>query len=60
MNARPAPASFAPISSDLRMAIMDAIEALILVLDELDGDPDIEPGSDDDLEHDGREPEAWE
>jgi hypothetical protein len=39
---------------------MDAIEALILVLDELDGDPDIEPGSDDDLERNGREPEAWE
>lgn len=41
-----------------RLKLEAAIEAAIAALDIMDGDPDLETNSDDDVEHDGREP--WE
>lgn len=38
-------------SDEIRRQIEDAIEALIAHLDDLDGDPDLEPDDDDEDEH---------
>jgi len=40
----------------MRRLTADAIESLILLLDEIDGDPDLEDDAEE--EHDGREPDA--
>lgn len=56
MNARPQPTAFMGTPT-MRTLIEDAIEALLLILDEIDGDPDLEP--EEDAEHDGIEPEEF-
>lgn len=56
MNVRPQQ-SAVTVTPTMRTLIEDAIEALLLILDEIDGDPDLEP--EEDAEHDGIEPEEF-
>lgn len=44
MNPRPLPSDFLPLTAARRQRIEATIEALIAMLDELDGDSDLEPG----------------
>lgn len=48
----------APLFIELRQSVESAIESLIGLLDEIDGDPDIED-DDQDEAHDGCEQEAY-
>lgn len=43
MNARPQPTVFLPMTPALRRRIEEAVERLIGLLDEIDGDADLEP-----------------
>lgn len=47
MTARPNPALFLAAKPRLRARIEEAIERLIMLLDQIDGDPDFEPANDD-------------
>ncbi len=46
MNSRPDPTAFLAITPSLRSRLETAIEHLLALLDELDGDPDLEEGGD--------------
>ncbi|UDL87026.1 hypothetical protein LGH82_17560 [Mesorhizobium sp. PAMC28654] len=46
MNARPMPSDFLPLTAARRRRIERAVEVLLAILDEADGDPDLEPGAD--------------
>lgn len=50
-------ATAAPAWANVRRQLEVAIERAIALLDTLDGDADLETGCDDDLGHDGREPD---
>jgi len=43
MNSRPEPATFIALTPAMRELIENVIEDLLLLLDELDGDPELEP-----------------
>lgn len=47
MNACPEPILFLPMTASMRLRLEATIENLIALLDEVDGDPDIEPEIDD-------------
>lgn len=47
MNARSDPTLFLPVTPSLRMRIEATIEQLVALLDEIDGDPDMESANDD-------------
>ena len=49
------PSRAEPSRAELRRTLSRVVQAMIDVLDLLDGDPDLEP-DEPDLEHDGREP----
>lgn len=43
MNSRPDPTTFIIITPAMRQLVENVVEDLLLLLDELDGDPDLEP-----------------
>lgn len=43
MNSRPEPSTFIALTPAMRERIENIIEDLLLLLDELDGDPELEP-----------------
>lgn len=47
MSSRVQPVLYLPLTPAMRMRIEATIEQLIGLLDEIDGDPDLEPESDD-------------
>lgn len=47
MSAHPDPTVFLPMTPSLRSRIEATIEQLLALLDQIDGDPDLEPGADD-------------
>lgn len=50
MNAHPDPIVFLPLTRSMRVRIEATIEQLLALLDEIDGDPDLEAANDDDRE----------
>ncbi|MFG1303688.1 hypothetical protein V5F34_06065 [Xanthobacter autotrophicus] len=56
MNRHVAPTTFITVTPTMRALIENVIEDLLLLLDEIDADPDLEDETED-VEHDGRESE---
>lgn len=54
MNRHVAPTTFITVTPTMRTLIENVVEDLLLLLDEIDGDPDLEDDAED-AEHDGRE-----
>lgn len=46
MNKRPEPTTFIAVTPTMRVLIENVIEDLMLLLDEIDGDTDLEDGGD--------------
>ncbi|MDI4657239.1 hypothetical protein [Xanthobacter autotrophicus] len=56
MNRHGAPTTFITVTPTMRSLIENVVEDLLLLLDEIDGEPDLEDDTED-AEHDGREPD---